>query len=126
MIPEPEREQAVREHLSGMFADAPEPDPIRLAAGLEAVRSRRKRRLRARRAVTWLAVACLFVAGTATALWFAGSGRGGPVPAGSVQSDGRNERPTEEPSGGTAPERSVPDDGESGGGDSPVIYQRVN
>lgn len=126
MIPDPEREQAMQARLSRLFADTPDPDPVRLAAALDVARSRRARRRRMRRTLGWLAAACLFAAGTATAWWLADSGRDQTAPAGSTESGTREKGVPAESSREAQSESSAQGADEPNGRDSRVIYQRAN
>jgi ferric-dicitrate binding protein FerR (iron transport regulator) len=122
MTPDPESENAVRERVQALLADAPEPDTARLAAGLQAARSANRRHKRGRRTLAWLAAALLFGAGAATAgwWWLGTGGRGEPAPAPS-KTEGVSE-PADASSDGRANGRAD----ESGGTDSGLIYQGVD
>jgi len=121
MTPDPESENAVRERVQALLADAPEPDTARLAAGLQVARSLNRRSTRGRRMLAWLAAALLLGAGAATAGWWLGTaGRVEPSPGPSKTEDVSES--ADASSNGSANERAD----ESGGTDSGLIYQGVD
>ena len=128
MIHDPEREQALQDRLAQLIGDAPAPDSVRLREALFEAQSRAARRRRGRRALAWLAAACLLGAGTATAWWFDDPRKtqSEPEPAGEAV-DGRDNPPARSDNARERPEVSAtPEDGKSGEQDSRIIYQRAD
>ena len=70
MRPDPDWEQRWQARIAAHLADAPEPDPQRLAAGLERARSQARRARRTRRAGIGVAAGLVFGSAAAAVGWW--------------------------------------------------------